>query len=295
MKTNKRSKRVRRQIDQCRRLASLARMFTILFALILVLNFPTAGFAQAEPPAPTPKIRDDDSPAVVLQKRARQTLLAYRPIYFSYGNPSSKIQFSFRSELSERFPINFAYTQVIFWELRKESKPFLDATYSPEIFYRFPLKGDPWLSVDLGFWAHNSNGKSGEDSRSYDHSYVRGVYAKEWPRITAALFAKLKVIYNDEDTNRDILEYIGPVDFGVQIFRLLDNFFVDQAELILEVQPGGKFSTELHKGGYQISANFRIEGININPAFYLQYYHGYAETLLNYDQKVDVFRAGITF
>ena len=107
--------------------------------------------------------------------------------------------------------------------------------------------------------------------------------------------AKLKVIYNDEDTNRDILEYIGPVDFGVQIFRLLDNFFVDQAELILEVQPGGKFSTELHKGGYQISANFRIEGININPAFYLQYYHGYAETLLNYDQKVDVFRAGITF
>ena len=91
LKTNKRSKRVRRQIDQCRRLASLARMFTILFALILVLNFPTAGFAQAEPPAPTPKIRDDDSPAVVLQKRARQTLLAYRPIYFAYGKKKSKL------------------------------------------------------------------------------------------------------------------------------------------------------------------------------------------------------------
>lgn len=266
-----------------------------VIALVLFLLAPVRVPAQAASPPSVPEISEDDSPAEILRKRARQTLLAYRPIYFAYGEPSSKIQFSFRSELSQKFPINFAYTQVIFWELQKESKPFLDATYSPEIFYRFPRAVDPWVSVDLGLWAHNSNGKAGADSRSYDYSYVRGVYAKEWTRLSAAFFAKLKVIYGNEETTEEILNYVGPLDFGVEVFGLLEGLFIDQAEIRLEVQPGGKFSTEFHKGGYQISANFRIKGIDLNPAFYIQYYHGYAETLINYDQKVDVVRAGITF
>jgi phospholipase A1 len=238
------------------------------------------------------EILESDGPAAILRKRSQQTLLGYRPIYFAYGQPA-KIQFSFRSELSEAVPLNFAYTQIIFWELDRESKPFLDATYSPEIFYRLRPRGSKWM--DLGLWAHNSNGKAGAESRSYDQSYIRGVYTREWPKVAAAFSVKLKLLYNDEDTNSDIQEYVGPFDFGVQLFRMLDGFFFDQAEVILEAQPGGKFSTDFEKGGYQISMNFHLDGVKMNPAFYLQYYHGYAETLINYDAKVNIFRAGITF
>src|SRR5690606_36652848 len=139
-----------------------------------------------------------------LYKEAARALAPYKPIYFAYGNPSTKIQLSFRTELSNSFPLNFAYTQLVFWELGKDSKPFLDATYNPEFFYRWKINGDRWNTIDFGLWEHNSNGKGGLASRSYDQSYIRSIYATTWRNWILMLSPKIRFIYNTDDTNSNI-------------------------------------------------------------------------------------------
>jgi outer membrane phospholipase A len=87
---------------------------------------------------------------------------------------------------------------------------------------------------------------------------------------------------------------VGPLEGEIKFIQLFDSMF-DQLEAVININPGGKWSTEFEKGGYQLSLNFHVGGLKVVPAFYVQYYHGYAETLVNYDQSVDEFRAGLMF
>ncbi|MEN0059461.1 MAG: phospholipase A [Bdellovibrio sp.] len=246
---------------------------------------------------PTPREarkQKDEDPIEKLQERFANTVRAYKPVYIAYGHPDTKLQFSFRSELSDVAPVNFAYSQIIFWQLGEDSKPFRDATYTPEFFYRWSPSGDRWSAVDFGIWEHNSNGKAGADSRSYDQSYVRGIYSIHTRNFLASFALKLRLLYNYDEENGDIQDYIGPFDLDIRLIGLFD-FLLDQSEVIFNLRPGGKFGTETDKGGYQISAKCHIRGLKINPAFYIQYYQGYAETLINYQQRVSEFRVGFVF
>lgn len=228
-----------------------------------------------------------------LEERERLRIDYYKPIYFLYGNPSSKLQFSFRAPLSEDIPINFAYSQIIFWNLLEDSKPFLDATYNPEFFYR--MKGpDGFESIDFGIWEHNSNGKAGLASRTYNQSYVRGNYAFQGHRWITKTSLKLKYLYDDEENNHDIYDYISPVEFEIKFLQLFDSWF-DESELSANLRPGGRYAQNFNKGGYEIGLSFRFGGLKIIPAFYLQYFEGYGETLLNYNQRVQEFRGGFKF
>jgi phospholipase A1/A2 len=264
-------------------------LFNFSFLSLLILFF--ASVSRAEQVG----LGDDKNAATELEKRTARSVMAYKPIYMAYGNQLTKIQFSFRSQVIDDKPLNFAYTQIIFWQLSKKSAPFLDATYNPELFYRKKMEGPLFTSLDFGIWEHNSNGKDGVDSRSYDQSYLRGSFEKDWTRIATVFSVKFKIIYSNDNTNHDIQDYLGPVDFDMVVLRLLENSILDQAELILGLRAGGRYGTELSQGGYQIAATFHIKDLNVNPAFYIQYYHGYAETLINYNQKVDSLRFGLAF
>jgi phospholipase A1 len=269
---------------------------TLLFLIMITTSFINTTLALSDSldsTPPTPAVARKSNIAI-LEKQAAEHIINYKPIYFAYGNPLTKAQFSFRSELSDVFPLNFGYTQMVFWEIRKKSSPFRDSTYNPELFYRLHPPGEKWNALDFGIVEHHSNGKEGDQSRSYDQSYLRAVYATEGSGWTSALALKLKVIYNSDKANRNITEYVGPLDFDMRFVHLLDAL-LDQAELILSVRPGGHFSTDFAKGGYQLAVNYNIKSLKANPSLYLQFYYGYGETLLNYDEKVKAVRVGFMF
>ena len=110
-------------------------------------------------------------------------LYPYQPMYFAFGTEleKSKFQVSFRyqfiksdGELARKRPwvtgLNLAYTQTSFWDLQSEGKPFQDTSYKPELFFLSPfiLLGPEWakgFQLQSGF-RHESNGQSGDDSRS---------------------------------------------------------------------------------------------------------------------------------
>jgi outer membrane phospholipase A len=237
-----------------------------------------------------------DSPTVKdLYKEEESLLQRHHPFYFAYGSGLSKLQLSFKTPVMRDWPLYFGYTQLMFWEVGEKSSPFRDLNYNPEFFYRFDLKNAGVLkSIDLGAWEHNSNGRAGDTSRSLDTNYVRFNLEKAGLRWTTRMSTQLSYMHGFDSANRDIQKYVGPLSFHISFIQLFDSW-VDKSEVSLQASPGGKFANRWDYGGYQVSWSFRVGKIKLIPAFYLQYYRGFAETLLNYDQRVDQFRVGVIF
>ena len=282
----------------------------VLFGLLLIVEVALAvpaTFDGKDPNKSVPKTDVVPSPninyqlltapekAVAIDKDDLSILKRHYPFYFAYGNPSSKLQVSFKTLLIKDVPLYFGYTQLMFWDLLADSKPFRDLTYNPEIFYRWTLNKQ-WIikSIDFGGFAHNSNGKAGLDSRSYNKSYVRANFETETKRWVLRFSTEASYLYDFDDTNTDIMDYIGPLSLNVTFVQLYESW-IDKTEFSLKASPAGRFADRWDRGGYQASLSFRLGGLKFVPAFYFQYYQGYAETLLNYNKQISVFRGGFLF
>ena len=228
----------------------------------------------------------------------------YEPMYFLAGvDPGldqSKFQFSLKYRLfnrkgylTERAPwvsgFHLAYTQRSIWDLKSDSKPFEDTSYMPEVFYMVPkidlnINRVSAFGFQVGF-QHESNGKGGTDSRSTNYLYIKptlGVHLlgpyhlKIEPKIYA-------YIDNEDENNPDLDDYRGYFDLGVDL-----------------VDPEG-FALNSHlwwgdKGGtVQLDLSYPVTelfGKNLNFYLQAQYFNGYAESLIYYNERHDAFRLG---
>ena len=266
-------------------------MIKTLLAFCL-LFFPLGALAQ---PPEEPQLADSKNKSAAIDKDETDILQRHNPFYVAYGHELTKLQLSFRTPLMRKHPLYFGYTQQMFWALSQDSKPFRDLTFNPELFYQYRIPDAGLIkSMDLGFFAHNSNGKDGPASRSYNKSYLRMNVEKELQHWVARFSIQVQDLYGFDPGNMDIQDHIGPLVFNLSFIQLF-NGWIDKSEVALMAFPGGKFANHWDYGGYQLSWSFRLGGLQMVPAFYLQYYKGYAETLLNYADRVDVFRAGIIF
>lgn len=55
----------------------------------------------------------------------------------------------------------------------------------------------------------------------------------------------------------------------------------------------GKSIVNVGKGGREAGLVYHVGSANFNPAIYLQYFSGYAESLLHYNQKNNKIRLGL--
>lgn len=231
-----------------------------------------------------------------LEEEDNLNLLRHNPLYFAYGEPSSKVQLSFKYRIIKDTPIYFAYTQIMFWDLREDSKPFKDSTYNPEFIYTYDFEKKIFLdNIDFGVWEHNSNGKSGDASRSFERAFVRFNFAREFEQFLFKFSTKLGYIYGLDKTNDDIRDYISPLEFKFSFIGIFKGETIDRSSFDIRYFPGGDWAQDWGRGGYELSTSFRFGGLSIVPAFYMQYFHGYAESLINYNERVSEFRAGFIF
>lgn len=172
-------------------------------------------------------------------------------------------------------PLRFGYSQRSWWNITEESSPFTEHNYNPEIFWHFdhPL-------IDIIGFEHQSNGQSGPDSRSWDR-----LYAQKSFQLTDVFSVDLKLwsVVSDEENNADIRDYLGSAQVGLN-FEPNDRTVV-RARII----KGHKHS----KISYQADIRYRRPWLN--SAFYLAYYEGYGEALINYNQKSRSLRVGLYF
>jgi phospholipase A1 len=246
----------------------------------------------------------DQSPALV--QSYLDNFAVHEPMYFLLGvDPGlerSKFQLSFKYRLfnpegwmAGSFPwiseFHLGYTQLSLWNLKDDSVPFEDTSYMPEVFYLFPMIDlhVPVINtfgIQTGF-QHESNGKGGDDSRNTNYLYIQPILGMSLIgpfdlKIVPRMFT---YIGNSEGTNDDLPSYRGYLDFEIGIF--------DPEGLALDshVWLAGKGAT------VQVDLTFpmgRLFGKSLNLYLQAQYFSGYAETLLNYRQRHDVFRLGFS-
>jgi len=200
-----------------------------------------------------------------------------------FKNLEVKFQISFmlsvwEDALWKNGDLNLGYTQVSFWNAYNSdlSELFRDTNYEPELFALFDTDLDVVglrnRAISVGA-VHQSNGRGGEAiSRSWNRLYVnfmleRGNFAlsvKPWWRLPED---------DEDDENPNIERYLGYGEirgvykYGVQVFSAMLRNNLKTS--------GNKGAIEL---GWSFPLHRRLKG-------YLQYFNGYGECLLDYDQR----------
>ncbi|MBW7893594.1 MAG: phospholipase A [Opitutaceae bacterium] len=231
----------------------------------------------------------------------------HEPIYFLYGSetPAAKFQFSFKyrllgdkAALRNTVPalrgLYLGYTQRSLWDIEAESSPFHDTSYMPELFVESQTMVDPgsgggakWLGYQVGY-KHESNGRSGLDSRSLNIVYARTALA--FGRVDGWSLLLIPRVYSyvsDLSNNPDIAKYRGYADLVIVIGRN------EGPALSL----AGQLGRDGNRGSLQADLNIPVKVDRIfdfATYIHLQYWSGYGESLLDYNRKSTALRAGIS-
>lgn len=243
--------------------------------------------------------------SLLVDKPPPLALFVYEPMYLLMGgddglNAKFQISFSYRlfdnrGRLARRLPwiddLYLSYSQTSLWDLNELSKPFKDSSYRPRLSFanydlaRF-LNGRLRVGVEAGV-GHESNGKEGDDSRSFNMLYMRPAFTLGDVEGLRFHFAPLIHNYIADDENPDLKDYRGYVDWQ---FGFGSKGGLDFWATARKGERGKYGSLELN-ASYPLS---KLSGGDLTGWLMLQYFGGYGESLLDYREKLDAqLRLGI--
>lgn len=220
----------------------------------------------------------------------------YRDTYFITGVPINKeitnesadatFQISIRQRLTKSvlpFKTFFylTYTQKSFWDIYAESSPFRDTNYNPGIgLGKYLLFNNKVVGAAFLQLKHESNGRDGDDSRSWNYLSLSMKY---YFNVRFNIAGEVWLPYVDGGNNKDLLDYKG-------IGYVSLNYISPKSKwwLSADINPRkgfGNINTTL-TAGYRISARS-------NQYLFARFYQGYGESLLDYNKYTMNLRVGI--
>ncbi|MDR9439324.1 MAG: phospholipase A [Halomonas sp.] len=172
--------------------------------------------------------------------------------------------------------LHFAYTQRSWWQAfnTDASSPFRETNYEPEVFIDFENRWSRlgWTNINnrLAF-NHQSNGRSDPLSRSWNRLILESTFVNDDWALTLAPHWRIPEP-EEEDDNPDIYKYLGYGDITLAVRLNGDN----ELSLMLRGNPDdGNMGTEVD---YSWPLFNSVRG-------HVQYYYGYGESLIDYDQR----------
>lgn len=195
------------------------------------------------------------------------------------NNTEVKLQLSFKALVARGIlgaDLWAAYTQQSWWQLYAEqSAPFRETNYEPEAMLRWDTHmtglGYTVRALTLGF-NHESNGRSGEFSRSWNRLMATTVIDKGNLVLVPRLWWRLPEP-DDEDDNPDIDDYLGVGDLAVA--------YKWDEQLFTATFKGAQRRDKNHYG-VQLDWTFPMGG---RFKGYVQYYNGYGESMIDYNHR----------
>ena len=204
----------------------------------------------------------------------------------SQWNSDAKFQVSIRHRLTNstlpfKTYLYFTYTQKAFWDVFKESFPFRDLNYNPTIglgkalIYKNRLLGYIGLQFE-----HESNGKDGDDSRSWNKiSFTSSfILHDRW-----LLESDVWIPIVDGKGNKDIVKYSGWANASIEYASPNRKYILN--------------ATVTKRGGWNLNHNVSLNAAirlfgDSNQFLFFEYYNGYGESMLDYKQYRQRLRAG---
>lgn len=178
-----------------------------------------------------------------------------------------------------------AYSNRSFWQQfnKDGSAPFRDSNHEPEAWLSFAnddeILGFKNSVIRTGI-VHQSNGQSGELSRSWNRLYADFIFekgnwyfsVKPWWRIPES---------RDNDDNPDIDDYLGNFELG-GLYKKDSHTF--------DFMIRNNFDFSDNHGAIQLGWSFPISN---RVRGYVQWFNGYGESLIDYDAHSNSLGFGI--
>jgi phospholipase A1 len=195
------------------------------------------------------------------------------------------IRYDFASDLLGLGELySFGYTQRSWWQLYSESAFFRESNYEPELFVKVPtysfLDNSPLKGFKMGL-IHQSNGRGGEDERS-------------WNRVSLSSFLQTKNLITELelwhrlpdniDYNPDLIDYLGNgklkfmLPYGDHLFKL--NL---------------RSNNRTHKSSAEFIYTYPLPAREESDLFlYIKSFNGYGESLIDYNQNINKISIGVS-
>lgn len=201
-------------------------------------------------------------------------------------NSDAKFQISLRHRLYRKLLpfktyIFLTYTQKSFWDIYRKSAPFAENNYNPSIgFGRNFIRNKRIEGIGFLQFEHESNGRDSIYSRSWNRVTFTGIYI---PDQNFTIQAKLWIAMMVAKENKHLTRYAG-------IGHLAGTYTNDD----------GRFTTSVvmqKRGGWNLNANWQVDVAYRlfkfdNQYIYLQFFNGYAESMIDYKQFSRYVRIG---
>lgn len=221
----------------------------------------------------------------------------YKDNYFVFGPPigqsisKNNTNVKFQISISQRLTkstlpwgtyLYLFYSQKCFWNVLEESLPMTDLNFNPGVGLAKPIfVKDRFIGKAMMLLEHESNGKNGQDSRSWNKiSFGASIMVDP----NFIIHGKVWIPIIDGENNKDILDYCGIYQMGMSYTSPNKRF---GASVLLVKRRGWElnYNTTL-EFSYQLTKN-------ANQYLFVQYYNGYGEGLLEYNKFHSQLRAGI--
>ena len=188
--------------------------------------------------------------------------------------------------------LSFAYTGHSFWQAynRQVSAPFRETDHEPELFLTFENDWR-WLgarnSANQIILNHQSNGRGGEYSRSWNRIMLNSIWERDnfvltfmpWYRIPEDKKSSPDDATGDD--NPDIEKYLG-------YFELRGIYQVEHGQTMSAMLRNNLRSD--NKGAVELAYSFPILGTKLKG--YLKYFNGYGESLIDYNHHIQSLGVG---
>ena len=255
-------------------------------------------------------------------------LIPYKPNYFigsyvkdidkensNYENFESKFQLSFKIPISKydkparclwldgtQCISFFAYTQISVWQMLNfnQSAPFRDNNYEPELMVTQLLNKEMILgwkikSMNYGLINHQSNGQVPPLSRSWNRSYLKVFFEKNNKYVTFKVWQRWveekKIDPNAfrGDDNENIEDFVG--NFEIRLLKAGER--INYSVAIRDSK------NHINKVNVQVNWSIPLKDVPLFSAdesdlrLYVQYFNGYGETLIDFDNKRERIGIGV--
>jgi phospholipase A1 len=271
-------------------------------------------------------LQDDETAAGLVERRLEAdreaasrpfSIMAHKPNYFlaaayntrgwssdayreetgdeAYSNDDLESQFQVSLKvplavglMGGRMDLYGAYTNRSFWQVynRENSEPFRETNHEPEVWLQFRNDWSIWgftNSVNTVGWVHQSNGQSGLQSRSWDRLYATLVFERAHWALAFKPWLWASPDKGDGD-NPDIDRYMGHGEFRAIYGR---------RGHVLSLMLRNHLESGFDRGATELSWSFPVFGYPYLRG-YVQYFYGYGESLIDYNNKVNRLGVGIS-
>ncbi|MFT5699216.1 MAG: phospholipase A1 [Desulforhopalus sp.] len=220
---------------------------------------------------------------------------AYQEVHGEGSIEAEDIEAQFQISIKVPLAVNLfdtvdiygAYTNRSFWQLyNASSAPFRETNHEPEGWVQFNPKWEFWgftNSANMLGIVHQSNGRGSSLSRSWNRVYAnfiveRGNFAlsfKPWIRISED---------EEDDDNPDITDFLGHGELRAA-YKIKEHVF--------SVMSRNNIESGFENGAVELSWSFPLFGYPYCKG-YVQYFTGYGESLIDYDNYVNRIGIGIS-